>query len=241
MKMIFPIGAGLTFLFILPQKKNSKHHRSIKKNQIVIMSSGTNKDKEWQTAARRQRQRRPPQWTESPLMVEYIPETPVTTSYEPFIILLVGLPGSGKTTFAHSLTQAMPYKFVRINQDELKSRRQCIKRTEEALDEGLCPIIDRCNFDAAQRKTWYDLAKKYKVAVNGIILQVPINVCISRCQNRHGHETIKPEDSKKVVNIVKSQLKLPSHNELNNIHSLLKISNSDSFNDAIVQYLNKQG
>jgi predicted kinase len=194
---------------------------------------------EWQDVPRQRRQRSPPQWTSSPVMVEYIPPTPAMVGFEPFMILLVGLPGSGKSTFANLLAQTMPYKFERVNQDELKTRKQCMKFATQALDQRKCVIIDRCNFDESQRQTWYDLAKSNNVTVHVIILKVPIKLCIQRCQNRQGHETIKGEDAEKVVGIVNGRLKLPSHAEESSFGSLLTLSNSDSFNDAVVQYLNK--
>lgn len=83
--------------------------------------------------------------------------------YEPFMVMLVGLPGSGKSTFAQSLVASMPNKFSRINQDELKKRVECERKVKQILstssEQRLCPIIDRCNFDAQQRSTWYRLAK----------------------------------------------------------------------------------
>lgn len=102
---------------------------------------------------------------------------PQRHSYEPFMVLLVGLPGSGKSTFAQSLVASTPNKFCRINQDELKTRPKCERRLKQVLSaspslpsqsesqseskqQRLCPIIDRCNFDTKQRSTWYQLAKE---------------------------------------------------------------------------------
>jgi len=93
--------------------------------------------------------------------------------YEPFLVLLVGLPGSGKSTFAQSLVASMPEKFCRINQDELKTRPKCERKLERVLSiptsqqlgqqqlgqQRRCPIIDRCNFDQTQRSTWYRMAE----------------------------------------------------------------------------------
>ena len=169
-----------------------------------------------------------------------IPPTPSTTSFEPFMILLIGIPGSGKSTFASILSEAMPYKFERVNQDQLKTRQKCVARAKKVLSEGKCPIIDRCNFDEAQRQTWFKLAKTHNVPVDGLVFQVPVTLCISRCQQRQNHETVKPESAKKVVFTVKNQLKLPDRSELSNYRSLLTLSNSDAFSDAINQYLNKQ-
>lgn len=195
---------------------------------------------QWQiVSGQPNRQRREPKWDSSPVMVEYIPPTPVTAQFESFVILLMGLPGSGKSTFSNLLERAMPYKFARVNQDELKSRKDCIKIARQALDHRKCVIIDRCNFDAAQRKTWYDLAKSYGVAVDGIVLDVPMKLCVQRCQDRLQHETIKPEDAAKVVGIVKSSWKIPSRGEKSMFRSLTTLSDSDSFNDAVLKYLNK--
>eukprot|EP00536_Pseudo-nitzschia_multiseries_P005660 jgi/Psemu1/13080/gm1.13080_g len=86
--------------------------------------------------------------------------------HEPFLVLLVGLPGSGKSTFSQSLVASMPGKFCRINQDELKTRPKCERKLEKVLSipttqeqRRCCPIIDRCNFDQKQRSTWYRMAE----------------------------------------------------------------------------------
>ena len=91
--------------------------------------------------------------------------------------VLVGLPGAGKSTFAQSLEKvsnrdltstvegAPPRAYVRICQDVLGSRPKCDKRARRALDCGFSVVIDRCNFDQQQRKTWLALPADIKVAV----------------------------------------------------------------------------
>eukprot|EP00980_Cylindrotheca_fusiformis_P008186 scaffold1734_cov196-Cylindrotheca_fusiformis.AAC.8 len=175
---------------------------------------------------------------QSLLEVEYIPPSPTTTNFRPFMIILVGIPGSGKSTFARLLTKAMPYKFERVNQDELKTRQECVKMATQALEQRKCVIVDRCNFDMRQRQTWYDLAKSFDVAVHCVVLRFPPNVCIKRCQSRGQHETIKAEEAAKVVNIVKKQMKLPDGGETKKLSSHLTIHNTNTFNDAVIRYLN---
>lgn len=58
---------------------------------------------------KRQRDQQNDAWNVPPIMVEYIPP-PSSLEFEPFLLLLVGLPGSGKSTFASMLESAMPYK-----------------------------------------------------------------------------------------------------------------------------------
>jgi len=181
-------------------------------------------------------------WSSPPLTVEYIPPTPSNENFEQCLVLLVGLPGSGKSTFSRALEQAMPYKFVRINQDELKTRRECEARAKEVLSEGKSVIIDRCNFDANQRQTWYDLASNQHngLPIICICLYVPMEECVRRCESRLNHETIRSEDARRVVGIVQRQLQFPTtRNETSLFRSMWTIHDSNAFNDAILALLNQ--
>lgn len=210
------------------------------KEDIAWDMASTERNDEWQNISKQRPRRKQQQWFRPPLMPEPILPTSSNKSFEPFIILLVGLPGSGKSTFAESLAFAMPFKFTRVNQDQLKTRQKCITRAKHVLAEGKCPIIDRCNFDEAQRRTWMKLAKTHKVPIDAVILQVPLSLCITRCQERQNHETIEPSQAKRIVLTVNSQLKLPDRSESSNFRSILNISNSAAFSRTIDHYLNKQ-
>jgi len=49
-------------------------------------------------------------WSGNPPVVEPIPQDDSNCQFEPFMLLLAGLPGCGKSTFARMLVEAMPYK-----------------------------------------------------------------------------------------------------------------------------------
>lgn len=60
--------------------------------------------------------------------------------------------GSGKTTFSTRLEDSGWGK--RVSQDDLGSRAAVERTVVEELLAGRNVIIDRCNFDASQRKHW---------------------------------------------------------------------------------------
>lgn len=75
------------------------------------------------------------------------------------VVLLVGVPGSGKSTFAHKLTPAGGWAWV--NQDTLGDRQACEAAVKQALRSGKSVIVDRCNFNKQQRSTWVRLAYEH--------------------------------------------------------------------------------
>lgn len=105
------------------------------------------------------------------------------------VLVLVGIPGSGKSTYAHKLEAD---GWVRINQDDLGSRNKCKDLAKEALGNGKNVVIDRCNFDVRQRRSWIDLAAQYGCTVDAAVFQVSPEECIARILNRGAHPTLPP-------------------------------------------------
>lgn len=83
---------------------------------------------------------------------------PTITTQQKEMILMVGSPCCGKSSF---VKEYFP-DYIRINQDELKTKAKCLKNTEIALQEGSKSIIiDNTNPSKEVRKEYIDLAKKY--------------------------------------------------------------------------------
>ncbi|KAJ3151556.1 hypothetical protein HDU89_001999 [Geranomyces variabilis] len=82
----------------------------------------------------------------------------------PELILIVGSPASGKSTFAKRYFVNSPHAYVRVNQDELKTREKCLRMTEESLRAGKSVIVDNTNPDPDTRKKYVDIAAKVEAA-----------------------------------------------------------------------------
>jgi len=92
----------------------------------------------------------------------------------PCLIILIGLPGCGKSTFTTQLCQESQLHGVRwhsVNQDVYKSRHKTYQAAEDILSSSNCNlIVDRCNFNDSQRRTWTQLARKHNMKIISIAL-----------------------------------------------------------------------
>lgn len=129
--------------------------------------------------------------------------------HAPLVLILVGLPGSGKSHFATRLERSAPNKFVRINQDTLGTRKKCERLAQKTLSEGKVAVIDRCNFDSDQRRTWRAIAEQSGVQCDCVVFEYTADTCISRCKQRRGHQTLHPSKAAAVVKQMAKQFRPP--------------------------------
>ncbi|KAF9438341.1 hypothetical protein BGZ76_008483 [Entomortierella beljakovae] len=141
----------------------------------------------------------------------------MSTSTVQKVLILVGPPGSGKSTFAKALTKCFP-EFVRINQDDLGDRMACEDlaiSTLQGNNRTQSVVIDRCNFDQDQRKVWIDIAKKYEVSdIDVIIMDTEYYHCKKRIYSRTNHPTqVEGANGIDVLHKFLDMMTLPTHFE----------------------------
>ncbi len=72
------------------------------------------------------------------------------------MVLFVGMPGSGKTTYYQQ--KLAPLGYVHVNQDVLKTKNKVLKLTRETAEKGLNVCIDATNPGQDKRQEFYNLA-----------------------------------------------------------------------------------
>lgn len=88
------------------------------------------------------------------------------------MILMIGIPGSGKTTFSKNYYS----DYQIINMDTLKTKVKCLKECEKQLKLENNVVIDNTNMEIISREDYISLAKKYNYTVKAIIVNCDYDV-----------------------------------------------------------------
>jgi len=89
------------------------------------------------------------------------------------LILLIGFPGSGKSSFAQKYYSSYDY----INQDTEKSKDKIKIKLNNAIKNKKSIIIDNTNIDYTSRKVYIDMVKEFDYKIKIIVFDIPIKVC----------------------------------------------------------------
>jgi adenylate kinase family enzyme len=108
------------------------------------------------------------------------------------LTMLVGPPGSGKSTMARAIREASEGT-IYVNQDS--QGKSHLALFEEAVIAGKNIVVDRMNFDLKQRTRYLAMARDFKYDIEIRVLHQPYDVCLERMLKRENHETIKNEES----------------------------------------------
>jgi bifunctional polynucleotide phosphatase/kinase len=92
------------------------------------------------------------------------------------IILFVGYPSSGKTTFVKRYL--IPNKYIHINQDKLKTIQKCLSLFEYNINNNNnCIVIDNTNPSIEIRYKYIKIAKLYNRKIRCFYFNTPIKLC----------------------------------------------------------------
>jgi len=133
----------------------------------------------------------------------------------PKYIVMVGLPGSGKSTFSHALEASGDW--TRANQDDL-GRKGCEKKVAEVVPQvrqgRTRLVLDRCNTTKMERKEWLDiLGNPSSKDVACIFFDTPSEICKQRAAARLDHPTIRPGGGSRIIDDIAKRFERPSASE----------------------------
>lgn len=169
----------------------------------------------------------------------------------PRLIIMTGLPGSGKSYLVASLLQKYPDHFVRISQDELGSRSVCERLLAQSMRHQqqslairgpmkalpMTIIIDRCNPTVSERKEWYEVAFQPDDTVM-VWFSTNMEKCIERASARENHPTVAPEMASKVVKSFAATFEAPNLAKESWCNTLVEVGDDDG-NDRLFSILSR--
>uniref|UniRef100_A0A7N0VD87 Macro domain-containing protein n=1 Tax=Kalanchoe fedtschenkoi TaxID=63787 RepID=A0A7N0VD87_KALFE len=141
-----------------------------------------------------------------------------TRSAAMVVVILIGAPGSGKSTFCDHVMGASCRTWVRVCQDTIGigkagTKAQCLAAAANALRDGKSVFIDRCNLEKEQRTDFVKLGRP-EVEVHAVVLDLPAKLCIARSVKRTGHEgNLQGGKAAAVVNRMLQKKELPKLSE----------------------------
>jgi len=129
------------------------------------------------------------------------------------LIILVGLPGSGKSTVCTKYPS-----YLRISQDDM-GKEGHLKEFNLGLGRGDNIIVDRCNFNIDQRQRYVQLARTFDYKVTIIWLKVSAEDCKKRIRSREIHPNLdKNSDAiDKVVDMFNNMFVAPENWEADEV------------------------
>jgi predicted kinase len=171
----------------------------------------------------KQEQQKPrPEWNVPPgsgrLEVETQPETPVAPPPQPgerapkgFVVLAIGLPGSGKTTWfgRRGITPLSSDLLRNILFDDVEEQRyqglvfSTLRSLLRARLIARMPMnyVDATNLSIHERRQWIKMAKSFGYEVQAVFFDVPLEVCLER--NRQRDRSVSEDVMRKMAEKLK--------------------------------------
>ena len=98
----------------------------------------------------------------STMNAKLIPKAQLSQTHQE-VVLMIGYPGCGKSTFSHK--NFIPNGYVHVNRDTLKTPAKCKKVLIESLTSGKSAVIDNTNPKSETRLEYIKIALSHKVPI----------------------------------------------------------------------------
>jgi hypothetical protein len=136
----------------------------------------------------------------------------------PICLILVGVQGSGKSTFCHKPVECNT-RWRHFSQDTIKngapgSRKAVEAAVKKALQSQYCVVVDQMHLDEEQRQHFVLLGKKCQVPVHCLVLLATREEVTARVRAHVNHPgKVEGENGARIAVSSLSKLKLPTYNE----------------------------
>jgi predicted kinase len=118
-------------------------------------------------------------------------EVPAAVTDVPDMVLFVGLPGAGKSTF---FRQRFAATHVHVSKDNLRNHRQPARRQQEllrqALVDGRSVVVDNTNASVEERAELIAEARRQGARTIGYFFDATARECVARNREREGRARI---------------------------------------------------
>lgn len=99
------------------------------------------------------------------------------------IIVLTGIPGSGKSTFCEKYFKG---EYVRVNLDTLKTRANEDKLIAECIENNISFVVDNTNVSVEKREKYIKIAKEIDCKLISYYIPTPKKIALDRNSLRTG-------------------------------------------------------
>ena len=147
---------------------------------------------------------------------------------KPNAIILIGMPGSGKSTFSKHLVKYVP-NTIHLNQDIL-GRQGLLSSVHKFCKSNNMVIIDRCNPKNKDRLEWSSFFKKPIWCVH---FDFVLEDCCQRVENRKDHPNLKGKGG---INIVKSIHKNMEPVDSTIFNKYFRVTCDEDINDLLAKW-----
>ena len=165
----------------------------------------------------------------------------------PPCIMLMGLPGAGKSTFARRLQEGLEKQramdtdvpaVVIASQDTL-GRRECERVASSATKtKNAIVVVDRCHLTSSERNDWMErLQNPAPSRVTLICFSATAQTCLERVQERPAHPTLKAgPGAARIVHNCALRLELPNDKERRLYGSVHRIETAEQATNLLTSW-----